>query len=74
MKAGELSIDEAITQLRILPYEDLGFAKLDHHRALRQGLPEVVFGQGKTVEQIATITKRLAAHANKLLVTRAGHD
>ncbi|HEY7923311.1 MAG TPA: 1-(5-phosphoribosyl)-5-amino-4-imidazole-carboxylate carboxylase, partial [Vicinamibacteria bacterium] len=52
---GVLSPDEAAARLATLPYEDLGFAKLDHHRALRRGFPEAVFGAGKTPEQILAI-------------------
>ena len=67
-------MEEAVAQLRTLPYEDLGFAKLDHHRALRRDFPEVVLGQGKTAEQIAAITERLAAFADRVLVTRASPE
>lgn len=74
VKAGELSIDKAIVQLGNLPYEEVGFAKLDHHRNLRRGFPEVVFSQGKTVEQITTITQKLAASTEKVLVTRASSE
>ena len=69
-----MGIEEAVVQLRNLPYEDLGFAKLDHHRALRRDFPEVVLGQGKTAEQIAAITERLAAVADRVLVTRASPE
>lgn len=72
MRDGALSVDEALERLRDLPYEDIGFAEVDHHRALRTGFPEVVLGEGKTAEQIATIAERLASHSEKLLVTRAG--
>ncbi len=62
----------AITaQLRDLPFEDLGFARVDHHRAIRTGFPEVIFGMGKTPAQIATIAARIAARGQTLLVTRA---
>ncbi len=71
---GELSIDQMIEKLRILPYEDLGYAQLDLHRALRTGQPEVVFCQSKTVEQVATIFERLAAHHNHVLGTRASPE
>lgn len=64
-------MDEAVSRLRDLPYESLGFAELDHHRALRKGFPEVVLGEGKTPEQIAAIAERLAARSDRLLVTRA---
>lgn len=70
MRSGELPTEEAVAQLRILPYEDLGFAKVDHHRALRQGFPEVILGQGKTPQQICDIACSLASHADRLLVTR----
>ena len=61
-------------KLRNLPYEDIGFAKLDHHRELRRDFPEVVFGQGKTTQQIATIVEKLAALSDKVLVTRANAE
>jgi NCAIR mutase (PurE)-related protein len=70
VKSGEIAIEQAVAQLRILPYQDLGFAKIDHHRALRRGFPEVVLGQGKTAAQIAAIVEQLAANADKILVTR----
>src|SRR5215210_5769835 len=56
--------------LRHAPFEDLGFARIDHHRSIRQGFPEVVFGPGKTPEQIATISERIVAAGQNLLVTR----
>jgi NCAIR mutase (PurE)-related protein len=62
--------EEAAARLRELPYEDLGFAKVDHHRALRRGFSEVVFGPGKSVEQVAAIVDRLAAQGHNVLVTR----
>src|SRR5271157_58321 len=73
VRSKKLSPDEAVQRLRHLPFEDLGFAKVDHHRALRQGMPEVIFGQGKTPAQVATIFGRLAMHNNKgnILATRA---
>ncbi|MBI4571668.1 MAG: nickel pincer cofactor biosynthesis protein LarB [Chloroflexi bacterium] len=70
--AGRTGIEAALEELRLLPYEDLGFAKIDHHRALRDALPEVVLGEGKTPEQTAEIARRLAARTGRLLVTRAG--
>lgn len=72
LQGGALSVDEALARLRDLPYEDMGFATLDHHRSLRTGYPEVIFGLGKTPEQIAAIAERLAAQNERLLVTRAG--
>src|SRR6202140_5279012 len=69
-----LSPDEAVGRLRHLPFEDLGFAKIDHHRALRQGMPEVIFAQGKTPRQVADIFTRLAAHGGNVLATRATEE
>jgi pyridinium-3,5-biscarboxylic acid mononucleotide synthase len=63
-----------LARLSCLPYEDLGFAKPDSHRALRLGFPEVIFGQGKTPEQVADIAERLAANSSKLLITRASPE
>jgi NCAIR mutase (PurE)-related protein len=71
VRARRLSPDDAVAQLRHLPFEDLGFAKVDHHRALRVGMPEVVFGERKTPAQVAAIFKRLAKHGNNVLATRA---
>lgn len=74
--SGEMTMEEAMEKLTLLPYEDLGFANLDHHRALRQGFPEVIFCQGKTVQQVVTIFERLASHNNKenILATRATQE
>jgi hypothetical protein len=72
--AGTTSIEAAVGELRLLPYEDIGFAKIDHHRALRDALPEVILAQGKTPEQVAEIARRLAERAGRVLVTRAGRD
>ncbi len=60
--------------MKRLPYEDLGFAELDHHRSLRRGFPEVVFAEGKTPEQVAVISERLAAQSSRLLITRASPE
>ncbi|MSQ15725.1 MAG: nickel pincer cofactor biosynthesis protein LarB [Dehalococcoidia bacterium] len=70
LKAGDASIEETMEQLRNFPYEDIGYAKIDHHRVLRKGMPEVVFGMGKTPEQVAAIAERLSARADLFLVTR----
>jgi NCAIR mutase (PurE)-related protein len=67
---GTTSIAAAIDELRLLPYEDVGFAKIDHHRSLRDALPEVVLAQGKTPEQAAEIAKRLSERSERVLVTR----
>ena len=66
-----LSPDEAVDRLRHLPFEDLGFAKVDHHRALRAGMPEIILGQGKTPSQTAAIFAQLAKHGGNVLATRA---
>lgn len=71
LKRGDLNVDEVVLQMRDLPYEDLDFAKVDHHRSIRQGFPEVVFGQGKTPEHIAEISAAVLTRSDRLLVTRA---
>lgn len=71
VKGGHISVEKALCSFRDMPYQDIGFAKIDHHRTLRRGFPEVVFGKGKTVEQIVAISKRIIAHGGILLVTRA---
>jgi pyridinium-3,5-biscarboxylic acid mononucleotide synthase len=70
VRRGKLSPDEAVERLRHLPFEDLGFAKVDHHRALRAGMPEVIFGQGKTPPHLAEIFSQLAKHGGNILATR----
>jgi NCAIR mutase (PurE)-related protein len=74
VRAGSLDIEEALTQLKLFPYDDRGFAKVDHHRSLRKGFPEVVFCQGKTVEQVVEIIKSLLLSASPVLATRASHE
>src|SRR5947208_9932659 len=69
-KAGVLSTHDALEHLRELPFEDLGFANVDHHRSLRQGFPEVVFGGGKTVEQVGRIVESMYKHDHNILITR----
>jgi pyridinium-3,5-biscarboxylic acid mononucleotide synthase len=71
VRRGRLPADEAVERLRHLPFEDLGFAKVDHHRALRTGMPEVIFGERKTPSQTAEIFARLAQHGGNLLATHA---
>jgi hypothetical protein len=71
VRTGALSPDDAVEHLRHLPFEDLGFARLDTHRHLRTGMPEVIFGQGKTPAQLAAIFARLAKHGGNVLATRA---
>jgi NCAIR mutase (PurE)-related protein len=70
VQSGACSIDEALARLRDLPYEDVGFANIDHHRALRNGFPEVIFGEGKSIEQVVTIAERMAATGASVLITR----
>lgn len=67
----ELTPDDAVNRLRHLPFEDLGFAKVDHHRALRAGMPEVILGEGKTPVHMAGIFARLAKQGGNILATRA---
>jgi pyridinium-3,5-biscarboxylic acid mononucleotide synthase len=71
---GAVDIDSAMARLRHLPFEDLGFAKVDHHRALRHGIPEVIFAKGKTPEQVVAIAERLLEHAQNVLITRADRE
>jgi NCAIR mutase (PurE)-related protein len=71
IKEGRVGMDEAMSRLSTLPFEDLGFAKVDHHRGVRKGFPEVVFGAGKTPEQIASVAGTLLKRSDRLLVTRA---
>lgn len=71
LKAGRVSVEEALLELRDLPYKDLGFAKIDNHRSLRRGFPEVIFGKGKTVEHVVKIAKRIIGHDGILLITHA---
>jgi NCAIR mutase (PurE)-related protein len=71
VRAGTRTPDDAVDRLRHMPFEDLGFAKVDHHRAVRTGMPEVIFGQGKTPAQLAEIFLRLSKHGGNVLATRA---
>jgi NCAIR mutase (PurE)-related protein len=73
-KIGETDLEQALAILKQLPFEDLGFAKVDHHRALRTGYPEVVFCQGKTHEQVEKIYQSLEKHNGNVLMTRAEPD
>jgi NCAIR mutase (PurE)-related protein len=70
VKSGETSIEAALDKLKHLPFEDLGFARVDHHRALRQGRPEVIYGEGKFAGQIVDISRRLLAAGSNVLITR----
>jgi len=70
VKSGKTSVEEAKAQLRSLPFEDLGFARIDHHRALRKGFPEVIWGEGKTSHQILSIMRQLKSKGHNVLITR----
>jgi NCAIR mutase (PurE)-related protein len=76
LQRGEIAIEHALERLRHLPYEDLGFAKIDHHRALRQGYPEVVFARGKTPKQVVEIVRGMlrANASHNSLIPRANHE
>lgn len=74
VRRGSLSPDAALRRLKTFPYEDLGFAKIDNHRHLRRGFPEVIFGEGKTVAQIISIMAKVASTRLPVLVTRVGPD
>jgi NCAIR mutase (PurE)-related protein len=74
VRDGSLAPDEAITRLRHLPFEDLGFAKIDHHRPLRTGMPEVIYSASKTPEQVAEVFQHMAEHGTNVLATRANAD
>src|SRR5664279_1860196 len=74
VRSGAVEIDAAMARMRHMPFEDLGFAKVDHHRALRHGMPEVIFAQGKTPEQVVAIAERLLANAPNVLITRADRE
>ncbi len=71
VRNGSRGVDAAVGELRRLPFEDLGFAKVDHHRALRHGMPEVILGLGKTVAEVRSIAEKLLERSSNLLVTRA---
>ena len=74
LRAGRVNVEAVVTRLQTLPFEDLGFASVDHHRALRQGFPEVIFCEGKTTRQIVDIARGLLKRGGPLLATRADPD
>ena len=74
VKTDRLSVEDAVARLRDLPYQDLGFARLDRHRELRTGFPEVVFGRGKTPDQVAALAKAMLQTSDRLLVTHATRE
>ncbi|MEX2262124.1 MAG: nickel pincer cofactor biosynthesis protein LarB [Bryobacteraceae bacterium] len=71
VRTGATDVEAALVRLRHMPFEDLGFAKIDHHRTLRQGMPEVIFGKGKTPQQVLAIAQRLLENVKNILITRA---
>lgn len=74
VKTGQVGVDEALSELKKLPFEDLGFAKVDHHRNIRNGYPEVIYCQGKTLEQIKLIVEKLMQKNNNIMATRASAE
>lgn len=74
VRSGAVEIDAAIERLRHMPFENLGYATVDHHRAIRTGMPEVIFGKGKTTEQIVGIAGKLLERASNVLVTRTNEE
>ena len=75
VQSGSLSVDDALLHLKKEPFEDLGFAKIDHHRALRQGVAEVIYGAGKTPEQLCPIARSMREHGqNTIMITRLSRE
>src|SRR3972149_11335998 len=74
VKAGRLGVDKALERLRHLPYENLEFARIDHHRHLRQGMPEVIYCEGKKVNQVVRIAERILDKNGDMIATRADKD
>jgi len=70
VREGVVNIEDAAARLRNLPYEDIQFARVDHHRSLRLGFPEVILGEGKSVEQVIEIARRILTHSSNLLISR----
>ncbi len=73
-KDGSVTIDDVLDQLKILPFEDIGIAKIDHHRILRHGVPEVIFGKGKTKEQLIKIVETFLKRKSNILITKLSED
>lgn len=74
VREGEISVDEALDDLKELPFKDLGFAKVDHHRETRKGYPEVIYGEGKTREQVVRIVSEMLEKGSNVLVTRTSRE
>jgi pyridinium-3,5-biscarboxylic acid mononucleotide synthase len=71
---GEVSVEEGLVRLKDLPYEDIGIAHIDHHRSLRRGFTEVIFGEGKDISEILSIMDRISRQGENIIVTRVGAD
>ncbi len=71
---GKMDVTQALDRLKVLPFEDMEYARVDHHRALRRGFPEVIFCEGKTPEQIVGISKKIVEHGSNLLATRCSAE
>ena len=74
VRDGQTDLDSALDRLKTLPFEDLGYAKIDHHRCIRNGVPEVIYCEGKTIPQIKGIVERISQHHVNILATRANQD
>ena len=74
IQSGKLSVDTAFRKIKHLPYEDLSFAKVDHHRHIRLGIPEVIFAKGKKIEEVIAIAHSLYKKSKKLLITKASYE
>ena len=74
VREGVMTEEDALKKIRMLPFEDVGYAKLDHHRAIRHGMPEAVFGEGKTPEQLVGIAGKLLAHPGNVILTRVSDE
>lgn len=74
VRAGRIDVDDAVDKMSNLPYEDIAFARIDHHRDLRLGFPEVILGQGKTASQISQIAERILTHSSNLLISRTTEE
>jgi NCAIR mutase (PurE)-related protein len=74
VQSGKIKVERALQELKILPFEDIGCATIDHHRSLRQGAPETIFGEGKTAAQVLSIMKKMQEKGNNILVTRLSRE
>jgi len=74
VQSGKIKVERALRELKTLPFEDIGCATIDHHRSLRQGAPETIFGEGKTAAQVLSIMKKMQEKGNNILVTRLSRE